>query len=347
MNGLPAVRFSANDSNFLAFARPVQDDFTILCVLQSSQGLGTGTLFWQGAGLVNAEMNGPTNDFGTSLNAAGQILAGTGNPIVPDNTAASSAGFNNGAPHVFSFTRSHSTGALALYVDGTLSGTATGTTNSLTTPSRVVLGAQQTLTNFFSGDITEVQIFGSALLATDRQSAERALAIKYGIHGSYGSNVPPVITVNSPTNNSIFVQPKTLTLSASASDLDGTIARVDFLSGTNLLGSITNPPDSLTWSNVAPGKYTLWGCATDNLGATNSSPAVAIVVRPLTLVVLPPTNGQFSLQFQGQNNQNYILDTSTNLALWVPVLTNVASNGLFLFRNTNPADPKRFYRVQQ
>ena len=69
INGLPGVRFTAANSNWLAFARPVQDDFTLLVVFQSTQGLGTGTLFWEGAGLVSGEVNGPTNDFGISLNA--------------------------------------------------------------------------------------------------------------------------------------------------------------------------------------------------------------------------------------------------------------------------------------
>ena len=141
MNGLPAVRFNAASSNWLAFASPVQDDFTILGVFQSAQGLSTGTNFWEGAGLVSAEISGPANDFGVALNANGQLLAGTGNLTPPDNTAVSGAGLNNGAPHVFSFTRTRATGALALYVDGTLAGTATGTTNLLlnsSSPGQVI-----------------------------------------------------------------------------------------------------------------------------------------------------------------------------------------------------------------
>ncbi len=56
MNGLPAIRFYSVNINYLTFARPVQDDFTIFCVYRSSQGAGTGTQFYQGAGLVNGEM---------------------------------------------------------------------------------------------------------------------------------------------------------------------------------------------------------------------------------------------------------------------------------------------------
>src|SRR5262249_16288516 len=48
INGLPVVRFNTTNSTYLAFARPVQDDFTIFCVYRSSQGIGTGTQFYQG-----------------------------------------------------------------------------------------------------------------------------------------------------------------------------------------------------------------------------------------------------------------------------------------------------------
>jgi hypothetical protein len=176
LNSLPVVRFNGD---YLAFNRPVQDDFTILCVYRSSQGYGTGTAFYQGAGLVNGEMPGVVNDFGTSLSTNGFLLAGTGNP---DTTIVSSgSNFADGRPHLLTFKRTRATGALALYTDGLLAGTATGGTQSLTAPNRLVLGAQQTLTFFLSGDIAEVKIFGAALADADRAAEENALQRKYGL----------------------------------------------------------------------------------------------------------------------------------------------------------------------
>ena len=160
MNGKPVVRFNAANSTYLAFTRPVQDDFTIVCVFQSTQGLGSGNLYYQGAGLVNGEVAGVVNDFGTCLFANGTICAGTGNPDVAVNSAA---GYNDGHPHIFTFERTRSTGLVSLYVDGALVGTTIGSTASLTAPSRLTLGAQQTILNYFSGDLAEVQIFSNAL----------------------------------------------------------------------------------------------------------------------------------------------------------------------------------------
>jgi hypothetical protein len=65
---------------------------------------------------------------------------------------------------------------------------------------------------------------------------------------------------------------------------------------------------------------------------------------------LPGTqnNGQFQLTFQGQNGQNYVLETSTNLtAGWTPVWTSAPANGVLMFTNVNATDGSRFYRVRQ
>jgi hypothetical protein len=130
------------------------------------------------------------------------------------------------------------------------------------------------------------------------------------------------------------------------------VTNVAFFNGTTLLGNVTagdGSQYSLTWSNATVGNYNLSVSATDNSGATNKSPAtIAIAVQPLTLT-LPGTqiNGQFSLTFQGQNRQNYMLETSTNLADWTPVWTNAPTNGVLMFTNVNATDRSRFYRVRQ
>ena len=180
MNGLPAVRFNPANSSYLWFYRPVQDDFTMIFVYLSNQGLNTGQNFWEGAGLVSGEVPNVVNDFGTSLNADGQVLAGTGNP---ETSIHSSPGFNNGQPHVVTFKRTKSTGAIVLYMDGTLVSSATGGTQSLTAPNFLVMGAQGNLANYLNGDIAEVQIYNAALSDSDRVGPESALKSKYGLTG--------------------------------------------------------------------------------------------------------------------------------------------------------------------
>jgi hypothetical protein len=155
-----------------------------------------------------------------------------------------------------------------------------------------------------------------------------------------------------PANNSTFIQPRTIILTALATDPNGTVTNVAYFNGATLLGNIASGIGnqfSLTWSNAAVGSYTLSARATDNSGATNKSSAtIAIVVQPLTLTASgTQTSGRFVLTFQGQNGQNYVLETSTNLSVWTPVWTNTPVNGVLSFTNLNATDRSRFYRVSQ
>jgi fructan beta-fructosidase len=180
-NGLPAVRFDAAGARCLTFSRPVQDDFTMFCVFRGRQGAGAGGRFSDGAGLISGDVGGVSNDFGACLFADGTVGAGVGNP---DVTVASIAGFNDGLPHLLTFKRTQFSGEASLYVDGKAYGTDSGTTNSLTSPLLLALGGHPTLTNFFSGDIAEVKIYGSALSDSDRAAQETALSQKWGVTGA-------------------------------------------------------------------------------------------------------------------------------------------------------------------
>ena len=179
INGLPVVRFNSTNGTALTFNRPVQDDFTLLIVYRSNQtNQGTATTFFGGAALVNGDQPNAQNDFGTGLNANGQLIAGTGNP---DTSLTSGGGYNDGHPHLVTFTRTKNTGALALYVDGTLAATGTGNLNSLTAPATLAMGIVPSGGGALNGDLAEVKIFGSALADASRTGEENSLACKYNL----------------------------------------------------------------------------------------------------------------------------------------------------------------------
>jgi regulation of enolase protein 1 (concanavalin A-like superfamily)/phosphatidylserine/phosphatidylglycerophosphate/cardiolipin synthase-like enzyme len=95
-------------------------------------------------------------------------------------------------------------------------------------------------------------------------------------------NVPPSVALTSPNNGATFNAPASITLTATASDSDGTIAKVDFYSGSTLLQTTTSPY-SMTLNGVTAGSYTFTARATDNAGAETTSSAVTIQV-----VAAPP-----------------------------------------------------------
>ena len=86
--------------------------------------------------------------------------------------------------------------------------------------------------------------------------------------------------------------------------------------------------------------------------AVNSTAAAAyFVVAPAIYFTSEQflTNGQFQLGFSGATGGgSYILEASTNLTDWVPLLTNTTATNLFFFLDANAANfPYRFYRVLQ
>ena len=75
-----------------------------------------------------------------------------------------------------------------------------------------------------------------------------------------------------------YTPPATISLAATATDSDGTIAKVDFYQGSTLLGTATTSPYAFVWTGVPAGTYTLTAVATDNSGvATTSAPIVVSV----------------------------------------------------------------------
>ena len=106
------------------------------------------------------------------------------------------------------------------------------------------------------------------------------------------ANMPPTVSLTSPVNGATFIAPANITLTANASDSDGTVSRVDFYQGATLIGSSTTSPYAISWNNVAAGSYTLTAKATDNLGATTTSAPVNITVdAPPAVSITAPANG--------------------------------------------------------
>ncbi|MCU0430964.1 MAG: Ig-like domain-containing protein [Cytophagaceae bacterium] len=119
-------------------------------------------------------------------------------------------------------------------------------------------------------------------------------------------NIAPTVSILNPINNSNFNAPASITISATASDADGTIQQVQFFSGSTLLGSDATAPYSFNWSGVAAGTYTLTARATDNEGASTTSATVTVTVSvvPNATIIGPDCSTPFStISFELNANQ--------------------------------------------
>jgi Concanavalin A-like lectin/glucanases superfamily len=105
-------------------ARQISDDFSIEFWFKSTQGIGTGTAWSQGAGLVDANTSGLNNDFGVCLRSDGVVVAGVGSGG-GDMSITSAAGYDDGNWHQVVFTRDKTSGDFKLYVDGAISNSGT------------------------------------------------------------------------------------------------------------------------------------------------------------------------------------------------------------------------------
>jgi photosystem II stability/assembly factor-like uncharacterized protein len=112
------------------------------------------------------------------------------------------------------------------------------------------------------------------------------------------ANQSPTVTLTSPTNNQVFASsPNSITISATATDTDGTISKVEFYQGNTLLNSVSISPYTYSWTNVADGTYSITAKAYDNLSAITTSTAVNIIVgnqNPTVSITSPQNNASFS-----------------------------------------------------
>lgn len=74
---------------------------------------------------------------------------------------------------------------------------------------------------------------------------------------------PPVVSITSPVHLRNFDNVETLTIRADASDIDGSVAQVEFFVGNNSIGIDTSSPYAINWIPADTGAYILRAIATD------------------------------------------------------------------------------------
>ncbi|WP_020571201.1 Ig-like domain-containing protein [Neolewinella persica] len=90
------------------------------------------------------------------------------------------------------------------------------------------------------------------------------------------ANVPPAISITSPENGDSFVTGDDVTITASASDSDGTVSSVEFFDGTVSLGTDESAPFEVVLTGITSGSHQLTAVATDNEGGEGTSAIVTI-----------------------------------------------------------------------
>ena len=193
VNGHSTVRFDPTDGDsdqlrVDAATSPMagRTTFTVAVVFRADEpGVGGATNWFDNTGIVDADQAGVVNDWGVSLDSVGRVGAGVGNP---DRSLYSSGQVNlaDGLPHLAIVSRSGST--LSLSIDGlppVTRGDAPVTTRGTLD---MVFGSLATNSNYFSGDLAEVQVYSTALSTAQRDALAEQLLQTYGITPT----IPPI-----------------------------------------------------------------------------------------------------------------------------------------------------------
>jgi hypothetical protein len=98
------------------------------------------------------------------------------------------------------------------------------------------------------------------------------------------TNLPPTVNITSPLNGTVFNVSDNISITASGSDADGSISKVEFFQGATKLGERTANPYTIIWNSAPGGAYSLSAVATDNQNVASTSTPIIIQVNAAPVV---------------------------------------------------------------
>jgi hypothetical protein len=319
-------------TGYVQIPASISTDFTIALWLKTTD-TGGGSQWWAGKGVVDGEVGGSVDDFGTAL-VGNKFGLGIGNP---DMTIVSTAPINDGLWHHVAATRRAGDGQIKIFVDGTLQTTALGPTAPRTATPSLRIGSIQTGSGggFLAGSFDDVRLFNYVLNAT-----------QIGLL----ANSPPTLA---PISNRTILAGRTLSITNVATDPDSPPQILTFSLLSPPFGAAINPSNGLfTWRPaIAQSGSNLLSIVVSDNGAVSLSATQGFSVtvsRPVQpgLSNGSLANGKFGITISGDAGPDYTIQASSNLLNWSPILTTNPQVTPFLFLDPNATNyTQRFYRV--
>lgn len=281
------ILHSADNKNLLIYTTPIASTYKFRTLLHDPQY--RVAIAWQ-----NSAYNQPPHlgyylgtDMATPAKPNIKIVGATNQaPVVSITAPANNATFT--APATITIT------ANASDADGTIS-------NIQFYNGATLLGSDATSPYSFSWTNVVAGTYSITVKATDNSGAvttSSVLSLKVN-----AANINPVVSITTPASNATFTAPASISITASASDSDGTISNVQFYNGATLIGSDATFPYSVAWTNVAEGTYSITAKAFDNSGAEAVSAAIIVVVTG-TAVDQSVLQGETACNVVGILNEN-------------------------------------------
>ncbi|HSU69533.1 MAG TPA: LamG-like jellyroll fold domain-containing protein, partial [Tepidisphaeraceae bacterium] len=183
-HGHRGIAFNGKNQYFVLRAAdyPVPDgnSMALAVVFKANASGRAGGQFWNGSGLVGADLKGTVDDWGIGWggNAGLQVTAGAGNFPIGHDATLSSPKLQVKHTYVALFTWQFSgaqkgIGTITLYIDGELVSTQWKTSEPRTLDNGIAFGASSsTGTNPFNGQIAEIRFYRDANIDAEKVSEE-------------------------------------------------------------------------------------------------------------------------------------------------------------------------------
>jgi uncharacterized protein YjdB len=286
---------------------------TIEYWVKTTMTSASGSQWFNGNGIVDAEVGGVTNDFGTAL-LNNKAAFGIGSP---DFTIQSVSSINTGNWTHVAATWDKTSGAMKLYINGVLEASGTGATNYRNAPPDIFIGATQTLSQQFDGTVDEVRIWNTARSQSQIQAnmncdvAQDPTLVAYyrfdeGTASGNNTGLSNALDYSGNHNCGTFVN---MTLNGSTSNyVTGAIGSCNTISMTlpgaqsgtaaTCVGNtttLTNATSGGVWTSSSS-NFTMSGTATSTVTITGTSAGVSnitytlncgTVVTPVTIYAVP------------------------------------------------------------
>ncbi|HAO78625.1 MAG TPA: hypothetical protein DCQ92_06545 [Verrucomicrobia subdivision 3 bacterium] len=232
------------------------------------------------------------NNYNTTDGAL-RFITGNGSSSMAVGSAAGAVTF--GQWHLVTAVVDTTANAAQVYVDGSEVASGSILANFSKT-NDVLLGMATDHFFLFKGTMDEARIQSGVQSPGWIWASWATVATNsgFGVYGSVGNPSGPHASITSPANNASIAPGSDLTITVDTSDLGATITNVEVFANDTDLGSITNVPYSLIWTNVPAGTYALTVVANDDGGLSVTSDIVNVTVvyaAPLAVTLTNPADG--------------------------------------------------------
>jgi hypothetical protein len=203
-----ALNFDGSN-DYVSIPKSISSDFTIEYWMKTTQTGQTGPQWYFGNGIVDAEVGGVTNDFGTAL-VGTKLAFGIGNP---DVSIFSTSNVNTGNWTHVAATWKQTTGTMNLYINGVLESSGTSGTALRNSPPDIKLGVLGTLLRYLNVNIDDLRLWNTVRTACEINTYKNCeiptnasgLIANYHFNQGYDANPNPGVTalndISGNTNN--------------------------------------------------------------------------------------------------------------------------------------------------